>query len=462
MTHVKTLFDKIWDRHSVGKRADGKHLLYIDRHVIHELHVPHAFKRLEQSGRSIRRRDLTVIVQDHTVPTKPGLELISDHIRITREYARKYGLKLIDVASKEHGIVHIVSSEMGFAMPGFTLATPDSHASTVGALGCLAFGCGTTELEHILATQVMVVERPKQMKVVFKGKLAPGVGAKDLALSLIRQVGVNAGKGYAVEFTGEVVSDMSIESRMTLCNMSIEWGARTCLIAPDEKTIDWCRNRNHTPAQNDLVHAQEFWRKLKTDEGAIFDQTIEIDCSQLTPHLTWGTDPSQSIGIDELIPDPNGLKTSDEQLAIKAQTYMQLSPGIHMKGIKIDRVFIGSCSNSRISDLRAAAQILKNKKVASHVKAIVVPGSTQIKAQAEAEGLDRIFIDSGFAWHNAGCSMCAGANGDIGLPGERCLSTTNRNFENRQGRGVKTHLVSPQMAAAAALAGCIVDVRDYL
>jgi 3-isopropylmalate/(R)-2-methylmalate dehydratase large subunit len=462
MINAKTLFDKIWDKHSVGSRSDGKHLLYIDRHVIHELHVPHAFKRLDQSGRPIRRKDLTVIVQDHTVPTKPGLELISDHIRITREYANKYQLKLIDVASKEHGIVHIVSSEMGFAMPGFTLATPDSHASTVGALGCLAFGCGTTELEHILATQVMVIDKPKQMQVVFKGKLGSGVGAKDLALHLIRKLGVNAGKGFAVEFSGEVVSEMGIESRMTLCNMSIEWGARTCLIAPDEKTLDWCRTRPYTPHKNELSMAVKYWDELKSDEGAHFDKIIEIDCSELSPQLTWGTDPSQCIGIDEIVPDPKTLQAGDEQLAIKALTYMQVPPGIKIKGLKIDRVFIGSCSNSRISDLRAAAKILENRKVASHVKAIVVPGSSQIKAQAEAEGLDQVFINSGFAWHNSGCSMCAGANGDIGLPGERCLSTTNRNFENRQGRGVKTHLVSPQMAAAAALAGCIVDVRDYL
>jgi len=462
MNHVKTLFDKIWDKHSVGKRADGKHLLYIDRHVIHELHVPHAFKRLEQSGRPIRRKDLTVIVQDHTVPTKPGLELISDHIRITRNYAKKYQLQLIDVASKEHGIVHIVSSEMGFAMPGYTLATPDSHASTVGALGCLAFGCGTTELEHILATQTMVIERPKQMKVVFNGKLAFGVGAKDVALHLIKTLGVNAGKGFAVEFTGDVITEMGVEARMTLCNMSIEWGARSCLIAPDEKTLDWCRTRVHSPKGNELSRAENYWRELKTDEGAHFDQTIEIDCTQLTPQITWGTDPSQSMGVDERIPSPDTLSLSDQPLAMKAQAYMQVSPGERIKGLKIDRVFIGSCSNSRISDLREAAKILNNQFVASHVKAIVVPGSAQIKAQAESEGLDQVFIKAGFSWHNSGCSMCAGANGDIGLPGERCLSTTNRNFENRQGRGVKTHLVSPQMAAAAAVAGCIVDLKEYL
>lgn len=462
MNTKKTLFDKIWEQHSVGQRNDGRHLLYIDRHVIHELHVPHAFKRLDLSGRSIRRPDLTVIVQDHTVPTRPGLELISEHIKITREYAKKYQLKLIDVSSEQHGIVHIVSSEMGFAMPGFTLACPDSHASTVGALGCLAFGCGTTELEHILATQVMVLDKPKQLKVNITGVLQPGVSAKDVSLYLIRTLGVNAGRGFVVEFTGSTVQEMNIESRMTLCNMSIEWGARSCLIAPDSKAMDWCSKTPLSPMRDQSLSMSAFWENLKSDDGAYFDQEIELNCSELTPQLTWGTDPSQVVGIDELIPDPQDMSLNDQQQALKAMSYMDVLPGERIQGIKVDRVFIGSCSNSRISDLRAAASIVKNQKIASHLKAIVVPGSTQIKMQAEEEGLDKIFLDAGFEWHRSGCSMCAGANGDIGLPGERWLSTTNRNFENRQGRDVKTHLVSPQMAAAAALAGSIVDVRNYL
>ena len=462
MSNKKTLFDKIWSRHSVGQRSDGRHLLYIDRHVIHELHVPHAFKRLDQSARTIRRPDLTVIVQDHTVPTKPGLELISDHIRITREYAKKYQLKLIDVASEQHGIVHIVSAEMGFAMPGYTLACPDSHASTVGALGCLAFGCGTTELEHILATQVMVLDKPKQLRVTINGNLMPGVSAKDVSLHLIKTIGVNAGKGYVVEFTGSTIKEMSVEARMTLCNMSIEWGARSCLIAPDEKTIEWCSSRLFSPVQDRLSNSNSFWTDLKSDDEAKFDLELELDCTNLSPQLTWGTDPSQVVGINDLIPDPQAMRSEDRTLATKAMEYMDVGFGERIEGLEVNRVFIGSCSNSRISDLRAAAKILKNKKIAKHVKAIVVPGSTQIKKQAEREGLDRIFLDAGFEWHRSGCSMCAGANGDIGQPGERCLSTTNRNFENRQGRGVKTHLVSPEMAAAAALAGCIVDVRNYL
>ena len=462
MSNKRTLFDKIWSQHSVGQRSDGRHLLYIDRHVIHELHVPHAFKRLDQSKRAIRRPDLTVIVQDHTVPTKPGMELISDHIKITREYAKKYQLKLIDVASDQHGIVHIVSSEMGFAMPGYTLACPDSHASTVGALGCLAFGCGTTELEHILATQVMVLDKPKQLRVTLNGYLMPGVSAKDVSLHLIKTIGVNAGKGYVVEFAGSTIKEMSVEARMTLCNMSIEWGARSCLIAPDEKTFEWCSTRQFSPLKNQQSNVNSFWADLKSDEDAKFDLEIELDCTNLCPQLTWGTDPSQVVGIDELIPDPQEMPIDDRPLADKAMSYMDLVAGEHIEGLEVNRVFIGSCSNSRNSDLRAAAKILKDKKIAKHVKAIVVPGSTQIKKQAELEGLDRIFLEAGFEWHRSGCSMCAGANGDIGQPGERCLSTTNRNFENRQGRGVKTHLVSPEMAAAAALAGRIVDVRNYL
>ena len=462
MNNKKTLFDKIWEQHSVGQRHDGRHLLYIDRHVIHELHVPHAFKRLDLSGRTIRRPDLTVIVQDHTVPTRPGLELISEHIKITREYAKKYQLKLIDVGSEQHGIVHIVSTEIGFAMPGYTLACPDSHASTVGALGCLAFGCGTTELEHILATQVMVIDKPKQLRITINGTLQAGVSAKDVALYLIRLVGVNAGRGFAVEFTGSTVQEMSIESRMTLCNMAIEWGARTCLIAPDPKAIEWCSKTMLSPTRDQSFNMSPFWSNLKSDKGAQFDEEIELDCSKLVPQLTWGTDPSQVVGVDELIPDPMIMASTDQQQALKALTYMEVCAGDRIQGIKVDRVFIGSCSNSRISDLRAAASIVRDRKVANHVKAIVVPGSTQIKKQAEVEGLDKVFIEAGFEWHHSGCSMCAGANGDVGNPGERCLSTTNRNFENRQGRGVKTHLVSPQMAAAAALAGSIVDVRNYL
>jgi 3-isopropylmalate/(R)-2-methylmalate dehydratase large subunit len=456
-----TLFDKIWDLHSVGQRQDGRHLLYIDRHIIHELHVPHAFSKFSSSARSLRRRDLTAIVQDHTVPTRPGLELTSEHIKQARGYATQYGIRLIEVDSLEHGIVHIVSAEQGFAMPGYTLACPDSHASTVGALGCLSFGCGTSELEHILATQTIVIDKPKQMLVKLNGALQKGVGAKDVALHLIRTLGVNAGRGYAVEFSGSCVASMTLEERMTLCNMSIEWGCRTSIVAPDQKVFEWYESRNLLPSQSlELQEMKDYWVGLHSDLDANFDLVHVIDCDCILPQISWGTDPSQVVSVTESIPS---LKQFDSQVRIqasKALDYMGLAEGQAMVGLSIDRVFIGSCSNSRIGDLRAAAQLIQGRKVASHVKAIVVPGSTSIKRQAELEGLDQLFIAAGFEWHNPGCSMCAGANGEIGLPGERCVSTSNRNYENRQGRAVKTHLSSPLMAAAAALKGHICDVRD--
>jgi 3-isopropylmalate/(R)-2-methylmalate dehydratase large subunit len=456
----RTLFDKIWEAHHVGTRADGRELLYIDRHVVHELHAPHAFGELDAKQHAVRRRDLTLVVQDHTVPTRPGLPLVSAHIDATRLGAARHAVPLIDVAAPEHGIVHVVSPELGIALPGLTLACPDSHASTVGALGCLAFGCGTSELVHVLSTQVMALARPRQLRVNFTGRLAPGVGAKDLALHLIRQVGVDAGRGYAVEYAGEAIRALDVEARMTLCNMTIEWGGRTCLIAPDAATIAWCRGRPAAPRGAEWDAALAWWRTLPTDADAVFDREIEIDCSAVAPQVTWGTDPSQAIAVDERVPAPAG---DDAQARTQsALDYMGLQAGAAIIGLPVDRVFIGSCSNSRITDLRLAASVVGRHKVAPGVKAIVVPGSASVKRMAEAEGLDRVFREAGFEWHNAGCSMCAGANGDIGAPGERCVSTTNRNFENRQGRGVRTHLASPAMAAAAALAGHIVDVRDWL
>jgi len=458
----KTIFDKIWNNHSVGFRTDGKELLYIDRHVIHELHVPHAFSRLSKSKHQIHRKDLTIIVQDHTVPTREGLELISEHIKITREHAKNYGLQLIDVHSKEHGIVHVVSPELGLALPGFTLACPDSHASTVGAIGCLAFGCGTSELEHILVTQTMVLNKPKQMRINLTGTLMRGVGAKDIALKIIGLLGVDAGKGYAVEFAGPVIDQMSVEERMTLCNMSIEWSCRTCIIAPDQKTIDWCTNRSQTPTRDHWNEVLKYWETLKSDGNSQFDKEHTIECSNVGPQITWGTDPSQVLDIGALVPSTTATQDQAYAQSIKAMNYMGLSAGQDLRGLNINRVFIGSCSNSRINDLREVAQLVEGKQVASHVKALIVPGSTATKEQAESEGLDIIFKNAGFEWHKSGCSMCAGANGEVGQMGERCVSTSNRNFENRQGRGVRTHLASPQMAAAAALAGHIVDARDFL
>ena len=458
----RTLFDKIWDFHHVGQRADGRELLYIDRHVVHELHAPHAFGEMDAKGHAVRRSDLTLVVQDHTVPTRPGLPLRSAHIDATRLGAGRHAVRLVDVESPEHGIVHVVSPELGIALPGLTLACPDSHASTVGALGCLAFGCGTSELVHVLSTQVMAMAKPRQMRVNFTGRLGFGVGAKDLALHLIRKVGVDAGRGFAVEYAGEAIRAMDVEARMSLCNMTIEWGGRTCLIAPDEVTVAWCHGRTAAPSGAEWDAAVAWWRTLPTDADASFDHEITIDCSQVAPQVTWGTDPSQVIAVDESIPAPAAVALEARARAQSALDYMGLDAGARIAGVPVDRVFIGSCSNSRLTDLRRAAAVVRGHKVAPGVKAVVVPGSSSVKRLAESEGLDRIFLEAGFEWHNAGCSMCAGANGDIGAPGERCVSTSNRNFENRQGRGVRTHLAGPEMAAAAALAGRIVDVRDWL
>jgi 3-isopropylmalate/(R)-2-methylmalate dehydratase large subunit len=453
---AQTLFDRIWDLHRVGTRADGRELLYIDRHVVHELHAPHAFSELDGKGYAVRRRDLTLVVQDHTVPTRAGVPLRSAHIDATRLAARKHAVSLIDVEAPEHGIVHVVSPELGIALPGLTLACPDSHASTVGALGCLAFGCGTSELVHILSTQVMALARPKQMRVNFTGRLARGVGAKDVALHLIRTVGVDAGRGYAIEYAGEAVRALDVEARMTLCNMTIEWGGRTCLVAPDEATFAWCHGRPNAPSGAAWDEALAWWRTLRSDDDARFDHEITLAADRIAPQVTWGTDPSQAIGVDEAVPQDAQERT---QAALE---YMGLQGGAALAGVPVDRVFIGSCSNSRLSDLRSAAAVVRDRKVAPGVQAIVVPGSSSVKREAEREGLDRVFRAAGFEWRNAGCSMCAGANGDVGQPGERCVSTTNRNFENRQGRGVRTHLASPVMAAAAAVAGRIVDVREWL
>ena len=456
---AETLLDKIWDAHVVARRGDDRDLLYIDRHVVHELHGPHALKHIEDKNRSVRRPDLTVCVQDHTVATQPALPKASQHIEAMRAGARRHNLTLLDVGDAQQGIVHVVSPELGIALPGLTLACPDSHASTVGALGTLAFGCGTSELEHVLATQVIAMHKPKQMRVLFNGALAPGVSAKDVALHLIRVVGVDAGRGFAVEYGGPAIEAMDIESRLALCNLTIEWGARTCLIAPDEKTFAYCAGRPGAPSGPDWDTAVSWWRTLRSDAEASFDREVEIDCASLEPQITWGTDPGQVVGVSELIPDPAQIETSVQPKVQRALDYMGLAPGAPIAGLPVDRVFIGSCANARLSDLRVAASIVRGRKVAQGVKAIIVPGSSTVKRLAEREGLDDVFLSAGFEWRDSGCSMCAGANGDTAQPGERCISTTNRNFENRQGRGVRTHLASPAMAAAAAIAGHIVDVR---
>jgi 3-isopropylmalate/(R)-2-methylmalate dehydratase large subunit len=455
-----TLFDKIWNNHFVGVREDGRELLYIDRHVVHDLHAPHAFKELSRQNREVRRKDLTVVVQDHTVATRHDIAIVSENMRATQQACHDHKVNLIDHRSPQHGISHIISVEQGWALPGKTLACPDSHASTVGAMGCLAFGCGTTELVHILATQTMALIKPQQMRVWLTGQLRTGVSAKDIALHLIRRLGVTAGRGYAVEYSGSVIQDMDLEGRMTLCNMTIEWGGRTCLIAPDAKTVAWYKAQGSDLPEDVLRCVTEQSGQLHSDSDAKFDAEVTLDCSAIWPQMTWGTDPSQTVNIHEEIALPQNLDADQKSRLTQALDYMGLTEGQTLKGLPVQRVFIGSCTNARLSDLREAARVVANRHVADNVVALVVPGSSKIKAQAEAEGIDRVFINAGFQWHSSGCSMCAGANGEVGLAGERCVATSNRNFENRQGRGVRTHLASPATAAASAIAGCIVDAED--
>ncbi|MDB5597228.1 MAG: hypothetical protein JWM36_4189, partial [Hyphomicrobiales bacterium] len=380
-------------------------------------------------------------------------------VRAMREGSRRNGIRVFDLGDPEQGISHVVAPELGMVLPGATHAVPDSHACTVGGLGALAFGCGTTELEHVLATQVITLNRPKRLRINLEGKLDAHVGGKDVALAIIAQIGVAGGRGFAIEFAGTVARAMSIESRLTLCNLTIEMGSRSGFVAPDETTFSWLAGRPWAPdgAQWDLALAH--WRSLRSDDGAVFDSEITLDCNGLAPQITWGTEPSQGVGIDERVPGPDSVEPERRVALMKAVTYMGLEPGMRLEGLPVGRVFIGSCTNSRLPDLEIAAAIARGRKVAPGVVAMVVPGSSSVKREAEARGLDRIFIEAGFMWGESGCSMCAGTNGDVGLPNERCLSTTNRNFENRQGRGVRTHLVGPALAAAAAVTGVITDVR---
>jgi len=461
----QTLFDKIWDRHLVARRADGRDLIYIDRHVLHELHAPHAFEQLEKQERPVRRPDLTFSMQDHTVASKPGR---NDHsnpsgaafLKAMREGSRKNGIRIFDLHDPEQGISHVVAPELGMVLPGATHAVPDSHASTVGGLGALAFGCGTSELAHILATQVMALKRPQRMLIGLEGQLGAHVTAKDVALRIIAELGVAGARGHVVEYAGTAIRAMPIEQRMTLCNLNIEMGGRSGFVAPDDKTFDWLAGRPYAPKDAMWERALTHWRTLKSDDGAAFDREHLLDCSTLEPQITWGTDPSQVLGISGQVPDPAALEQGRRAAAESALAYMGLAPGMTLAGLKVDRVFIGSCTNSRLPDLKAAAEVVRGRRVAAGVIAIVVPGSTTVKREAEAIGLDRVFRDAGFSWGESGCSMCAGGNGDRGEPGERCVSTTNRNFEHRQGPKVRTHLVSPETAAATAVTGRIADVRQ--
>jgi 3-isopropylmalate/(R)-2-methylmalate dehydratase large subunit len=448
----KTLFDKIWEAHEV---APG--LLYIDLHLVHEVTSPQAFEGLRMAGRKVRRPDRTLATADHNVPTDGSTVAaqIADHlsrvqVETLERNCEEFGIPVYSIGSARQGIVHVIGPELGVTQPGMTIVCGDSHTATHGAFGALAFGIGTSEVEHVLATQTLRQSKPKSMLVRYDGELGFGVTSKDLILGTIGQMGTAGGQGYVIEYAGPPIEGMSMEGRMTICNMTIEGGGRAGMVAPDETTFEWVIGREAAPAE-----VPGYWRELRTDDGAEFDKVVEVDASALAPQVTWGTTPGMVVSVTGQVPTP---QTETDERALK---YMDLEPGTGMEDIKLDRVFIGSCTNSRIGDLRAAAAVVKGRRVHPDVNAMVVPGSQQVKAQAEQEGLHEVFRQAGFDWRSAGCSMCLGMNPDILQPGERCASTSNRNFEGRQGRGGRTHLVSPEMAAAAAIEGHFVDIRSW-
>ena len=459
----KTLFEKIWDQHIVHHEPGRQTILYIDLHLVHEVTSPQAFEGLRLAQRQVRRPDLTVATEDHNVPTLDRHLPIADpisrqQIETLRENCKEFGIRLYDLSSRNQGIVHVIGPELGFTQPGMTIVCGDSHTSTHGAFGSLAFGIGTSEVEHVLATQTLLQTKPKTMECRFDGQLGTGVTSKDLILYLIGEIGTAGGTGYVLEYTGSAIRSLSMEQRMTICNMSIEGGARAGLIAPDEQTFEYLRGREFAPS--DFDQHVEKWKQLVTDEGAQYDRVEIFDAADIAPQVTWGTNPGQVTRVDSVVPNPAEFEDPvDRKSAELALEYMDLRPGTPIESISIDRVFIGSCTNSRIQDLREVAQLVQGKKVADTVSAMIVPGSGVVKEQAEEEGLDKVFVEAGFEWREAGCSMCLAMNPDKLAPGERCASTSNRNFEGRQGRGGRTHLVSPAMAAAAALAGHFVDVR---
>ncbi len=485
----RTLSEKIWDAHVVdsplqerarraalaeggqaeqeemlGERSD---LLYIDLHLVHEVTSPQAFEGLRLAGRKVRRPELTLATVDHNVPTvdrdKPWPDPLStQQVQTLRTNCEEFGVPMFDVRDRRQGIVHIIGPEQGLTQPGMTIVCGDSHTSTHGAFGALAFGIGTSEVEHVLATQTLRQARPKTMSVEVTGKLGPGVTAKDVILGIINRIGVNGGIGHVIEYRGEVIRNLTMEGRMTICNMSIEGGARAGLVAPDETTFEYMRGRPHVPKGEQWERAVESWAQLPGDDDAAFDAEVVLDGSQLVPYVTWGTNPAQSVTVNDRVPDPDTLPPALRESAKRSLTYQDLKAGTPIRQIAIDKVFLGSCTNGRIEDLRAAAKVVAGKHLAAGVKGIVVPGSGLVKLQAEKEGLDAVFTAAGFEWRDAGCSMCLGMNPDILLPGERCASTSNRNFEGRQGPGGRTHLVSPEMAAAAGIAGHFVDVREVL
>ncbi len=464
----KTMFDKIWDAHLVYSEEGRPDLLYIDLHLLHEVTSPQAFEGLRLAGRSVRRPELCVATVDHSIPTLDrSLPIVDDLARLQIEALRRnteeFGIELFDIHSPHQGIVHVIGPEMGFTQPGMTIVCGDSHTSTHGAFGALAMGIGTSQVEHVLATQCMPRARPRSMEVRVRGELPDGVTAKDLVLGIVAQIGVGGGTGHVIEYTGEAVQALSMEGRMTVCNMSIEAGARAGMVAPDETTCEYLRGRPRAPQGEAFDAAVTRWRELATDPGASFDTTVEVDGASLEPFVTWGTNPGMSIPVTGRVPGPDSAESADDREAIeRALEYMDLKPGTPIQDVSVDRVFLGSCTNSRLEDLRAAASVLKGRKVHGSVHAMVVPGSTEVKRVAEAEGLDRTFLEAGFDWREAGCSMCLGMNADTLNAGERCASTSNRNFEGRQGRGGRTHLVSPEMAAAAAVAGHFVDIREWV
>ncbi len=467
MSTPKTIIQKIWEDHIVSSEPGKPDLLFIDLHLVHEVTSPQAFEGLRLAGRRVRHPELTLATVDHNVPTidrdKPWSDPLSvQQVEALRRNCEEFGIPLFGVGDVRQGIVHVIGPEQGLTQPGMTIVCGDSHTSTHGAFGALAFGIGTSEVEHVLATQTLPQAKPKTMAVEVNGELHPGVTAKDVILAIIRKIGVSGGVGHIIEYRGEVIRRLSMEGRMTICNMSIEGGARAGLVAPDETTFAYLEGRRFAPKGADWERALDYWRSLVTDEGAVFDTTVTLEGAEIEPTVTWGTTPAQSVPVTGRVPDPAEAPTPQaRELAERALQYMGLEPGTPIQEIRLDRVFIGSCTNSRIEDLRAAAEIVRGRKVAPHVRAMVVPGSGLVKHQAEEEGLDRVFKEAGFEWRDAGCSMCLGMNPDILLPGERCASTSNRNFEGRQGRGGRTHLVSPQMAAGAAIAGHFVDIREW-
>ncbi|MBO9671401.1 MAG: 3-isopropylmalate dehydratase large subunit [Sphingobium sp.] len=471
----KTLYEKIWDAHVIETRSDGTSLIYIDRHLVHEVTSPQAFEALRLAGREVRRPDLTLAVPDHNLPTTPRLDAKGLRIPIAdpesaqqlaalEANAPAFGVKYFSAVAPEQGIVHVVGPEQGFTLPGTTLVCGDSHTAAHGALGSLAFGIGTSEVEHVLATQTLLLKRSKTLAIEVDGVLGYGVTPKDLILAIIGKIGTAGGTGYVMEFRGSTFSDMSIEGRLTVANMAIEGGARSGLFAPDEKTFAYLKGRPMAPSGEAWDAAVEYWKTLVTDEGAVFDKVVRLNASDIAPNVTWGTSPEDVVSITDVVPDPESFEDPAKRAAAaKSLDYMGLQAGQRMEDVSVEHIFIGSCTNSRIEDLRAAAAVLKGRHTASNIKqALIVPGSGLVKRQAEAEGLDRIFLEAGFEWREPGCSACLGMNPDRVPSGERSASTSNRNFMGRQGPGARTHLVSPAMAAAAAINGRLTDVRDLM